>query len=194
MKNFLLGLIVISFSSFAQTRYELLEESKLNWRGEDILRNGHDGTIQFQSGYVLVSEKKITKGDFIIDKNTLFSLDENTGKDIDGLSDHLKSDDFFSVETFPKAFFTIFSVSPLSTKHQYEIKGFLTIKGIINQIIFPANITTTETQVLVNTEFTFDRTLWNITYQSKNFLENIKDTAIADAIKVKLNLVLFKAE
>jgi hypothetical protein len=47
MKNFLLGFIVISFSSFAQTRYELLEESKLNWRGEDILRNGHDGTIQF---------------------------------------------------------------------------------------------------------------------------------------------------
>lgn len=194
MKNFLLGLVIISYSSLAQTRYELAASSKLNWRGEDVLRNGHDGTLTFQSGYLLTNDNKVSKGEFIIDMNSLISLDERTGKDIEGLTEHLKSNDFFSVESFPKSYFTIFSAISSSTKDQFEVKGFLTIKGIINQITFPAQITMANNQLLVKAEFIFDRTMWDITYQSKNFLESLKDTAIADQIKIKLNLTFVKKE
>ena len=194
MEKILLGLLIISCSTFAQTRYALSSSSKLSWHGEDVLGNGHDGTITFLSGNLQAIEKKIARGDFIIDMNSIFSLDPKSGKDIEGLTEHLKSDDFFTVDKFPKSFFTIFSVSQTSGTNQFEVKGFLTIKGIINQITFPALIAIKENQVSVKAEFSFDRTLWNITFQSKNFLQNLKDIALSDEIKIKLDLIFTRNE
>ena len=193
MKKIILFLLLLSCSVVAQTRYELLTPSKLDWRGEDILRNGHDGTINFQSGYVLMAEQSITKGEFVIGMNTLFSLDEENGKDLEGLSQHLKSDDFFSVDRFPQAFFAIISVNPTaSATNQFDVDGLLTIKGIIKLITFPAVIEISKDQLHVKAEFIIDRTMWNITYQSKNFLNDIKDTAIADEVRIKLDLTFEK--
>lgn len=190
MKKILIGLLLISLGAYAQTRYELPAKSKLSWRGETILHAGHEGTLEFESGYVLIDGKTITRGEFNINMNSMFSLDERSGTDIESLSEHLKSDDFFSVEKFPNAYFSIASVTTTKTLGKYEVKGFLTIKGIINPITFDANVVIAEKLVALKAEFTFDRLLWNITYQSKNFLNDIKDTAIADAIQIKLDLVL----
>jgi polyisoprenoid-binding protein YceI len=192
MKKILIGLLLITFGSYAQTRYELPVKSKLIWKGETILHAGHEGTLEFQSGYLHVDGKAITRGEFNINMNSLFSLDEQTGQDIEGLTEHLKGDDFFSVEKFPNAYFSIASVVPTKTPGRFEVKGLLTIKGIINPITFEANIVVADALVAIKAEFTFDRLLWNITYQSKNFLNDIKDTAIADSIQIKLDLVLDK--
>jgi polyisoprenoid-binding protein YceI len=192
MKKILIGLLFISFGAYAQTRYELPAKSKLKWKGETILSAGHEGTLEFQSGYILVDGKTIARGEFNINMNSMFSLDEQTGTDIESLTEHLKSDDFFSVEKFPNAYFSIASVVPTKTPGQYEVNGFLTIKGIINPITFNADMVIADALVALKAEFTFDRLLWNITYQSKNFLNDLKDTAIADNIQIKLDLVLDK--
>src|SRR5689334_14106948 len=126
MKKILIAFLLVSGGVYAQTRYELPANSKLNWRGETILHAGHEGTLTFQSGYVLVKDKMIVQGEFNVDMNSLFSLDEETGKDLEGLTEHLKSNDFFSVNKFQNAYLSIASVSPTKVNDQYEVKGFLT--------------------------------------------------------------------
>ena len=190
MKKILFGFLLVSMGTYAQTRCELPPNSKLGWRGETIVHAGHEGTLTFRSGYVVVKDNMIVQGEFNVDMNSMFSLDEDTGKDMEGLTEHLKSDDFFSVQKFPNAYLSIASVSPTRINDQYEVKGALTIKGIINPITFHADIAIKENQVAVKAEFTFDRLMWNITYESKNFLSDIKNTAISDHIQIKLDLVL----
>lgn len=190
MLLFLIALMPISV--LAQTRYELANKTNsIKWRGEDILKNGHEGTIEIRSGYLLISNQNVVmKGEFELDMNTIMAIDERNDSDIKDLSDHLKSDDFFSVEKFPKSFFTITQVitASASTSDQFKVRGYLSIKGIINEIQFPATITVKDDNVKVKIELKIDRTKWNITYQSKNFLSNIKDTAISDDIKIWVDL------
>jgi polyisoprenoid-binding protein YceI len=192
MKAFLFFITVMSFHTYAQTRYQLADKKNVvQWRGEDILKNGHEGTIEISSGYLMLSNQNmVTKGEFELDMNTIMAIDERNGSDIKDLSTHLKSDDFFSVEKFPKSSFTITQVAPVSplTSDQFKVKGYLSTKGIINEIQFPATITVKNNNVKVKAELKIDRMKWNITYQSKNFLSDIKDTAISDDIKIWMEL------
>lgn len=60
------------------------------------------------------------------------------------LEGHLKSDDFFSVEKNPTATFIMTSVAPLADvkagEPNFNVTGKLTIKGITNDVTFPAMI------------------------------------------------------
>ncbi len=193
MRKVLLFLIcIISVSAFAQARYEFADKANLiHWRGEDILKNGHEGTIEIRSGYLSLSrENVVTKGEFELDMKTIMAIDERDGSDIKDLSDHLKSDDFFSVGKFPKSFFTITQVIPVTAlaADQFKVRGYLSIKGIINEIQFPATVTVKGNHVKVKAELKIDRMKWNITYQSRNFLTNIKDTAISDDFTIWMEL------
>lgn len=167
-------------------------ESKLQWIGKPLVGGGHEGTIKFISGSITTSASGlITQGEFVLDMNTIKNVDikpESSAKD---LEDHLKSEDFFAVAKYPRANFSILKVIPEPTAidpQRVKVAGLLSIKGITNQIVFPATINRNKESVNVKAELKIDRTKWDIIYNSKTFFSTMKDGLISDEIKIVVDL------
>jgi polyisoprenoid-binding protein YceI len=176
---------VVTFASFTfkETTYKIDgQKSKITWFGKKVT-GSHNGTVALSEGSLIASGKKITGGTFTIDMTSL--------KDADGsvrLETHLKSDDFFSVEKFPTSRFVI---SKIDSKggDQYVVKGNLTIKGITNEVEFPATIQIAKGQVSAQAKIVVDRTKFDIRYRSGNFFENLGDKVIDDNFEMTVDLV-----
>ena len=54
--------------------------------------------------------------------------------DSEGLTDHLKADDFFDVANFPEATFVSSSITPYDDGRKVTINGLLTIKGVSEEV------------------------------------------------------------
>ncbi|MFT6755989.1 MAG: polyisoprenoid-binding protein YceI, partial [Urechidicola sp.] len=120
-----------------------------------------------------------------IDMNSVNVLDTDSEK----LLRHLKSGDFFDVEKFPIATFKITESTIIESKT--IVKGFLTIKGITEEIEFPATISKNDKdQIILESEtFKVDRAKFNISYKSKTFFANLKDKFIHDEFDIKVRVV-----
>ena len=188
MKNLKTGLLLavaVTFASFTfkSTTYKIdSQKSKISWIGKKVTGQ-HNGTIALSEGSITTSGKKITAGTFTVDMTTL--------KDADGsarLENHLRSDDFFSTEKFPTATFV---TSKIESKggDQYLVKGNLTIKGITNEVEFPATINVLKGEVRATAKVVVDRTKYDIKYRSGNFFQNLGDKAIEDNFELNVELV-----
>lgn len=170
------------------------KKSKMEWFAEKVTGK-HNGTIDIASGEVKLSGNDIKSGKFNIDMNTITNTDMQ-GEYQKKLEGHLKSEDFFSVEKFPTATFEITSATRNLTakagEANYTIKGNLTIKGITQEISFPATVTTTKESLTAVGEATVDRSKFNVRYGSKSFFADLGDKVIYDEFKVKLNIVATK--
>lgn len=165
--------------------------STIGWVGKKVTGQ-HNGTIQFQSGQVLVKGSQIAGGTFVVDmasiKNTDLTDAETNGK----LLGHLKSDDFFSVEKNPTATFAITSVKTLkgdAAGNNATITGNLTIKGKTNPLSFPARVGVKNGVAAASGTATVDRTKYDIRYGSKSFFESIGDKAIDDNFTLTFNVI-----
>lgn len=186
----MLACMIPAFSQPTELKLDRTK-SKLEWKGSNIVGGGHEGTLQLISGNLVMESNAIKKGDFTIDMNSMKSTDMK-GQGATDLISHLKSGDFFSVEQFPQAFFSIVSVSPGKSPGVLNVTGVLRIKGIANTITFPAEIKTSAAGAQAKAEVTIDRTKWEVTYQSKSIFSDLKDGAIADDIIITLNLIFTK--
>jgi polyisoprenoid-binding protein YceI len=175
--------------------YKVSQElSTAKWHAAKVTGE-HNGTLQFAGGSVNVSGNSIVGGLLNMDMETI----DNT--DLDGewkekLVRHLKSDDFFSVEAFPVSTLKIRRAQQIPGAkpgtNNYNITADLTIKGITNEISFPAMIVITPTQVIANADFNVDRTKYDIRYGSKSFFQGIGDKAIHDEFNIKVRVVAVK--
>ena len=161
--------------------------STLVWRGKKVTGN-HTGTIKLSSGELLLDESNIRQGNFEIDLSSITATDVTDPASNKKLVDHLKSDDFFSVATFPKATFFITSVQK-KTAESVVVKGKLTIKGITNEIEFPASVKRIGKKLTAVATITVDRTKYDITFRSTNFFENLGDKAIDNNFELTLTLI-----
>lgn len=163
------------------------EKSSLHWYATKVTGK-HDGLVKLASGSLITNGKSITGGQFEIDMTTISVLDMPADNEYNGkLVGHLKSDDFFSVEKHNKAQFVISKVTPKGK--EFMISGKMTIKGISNEISFPATITNNGKQITAKAKIVLDRTKWDIRYGSGKFFENIGDKAIHDDFTIELDLV-----
>ena len=101
----------------------------------------------------------------------------------------MKADDFFGVEQFPEAIFTITDVSPTAEDNaNYLIQGNLAIRDSIKNIEIPAQLAFSETGVdILTPKFSIDRTDWGIVYNS-GVIGTIKDKLINDKIELQIAL------
>ena len=169
--------------------------SSLGWLAKKVTGQ-HNGTIQFQSGQVLVKGSQIVGGTFVVDMASLKDEDLTSADSNAKLVGHLKSDDFFSVEKHPTSTFVITSVKPLrgdASGNNATVTGNLTIKGITNPLSFPAKIGVKNGVAAASGTATIDRTKYDIRYRSKSFFESIGDKAIDDTFSLTFN-VIAKAE
>ncbi len=157
------------------------EKSKLTWIGKKVTGQ-HTGGINFAEGNLNVNSNKVTGGSFSIDMTSITDIDKN-----ERLVNHLKSDDFFSTEKNPKATFEITAIT--GNKNQYTVRGNLSIKGITNEVEFPATIQMGDNKITAKAKIVVDRTKFDIKFRSGNFFENLGDKVIEDNFELNVELV-----
>ncbi len=162
-------------------------ESSVKWMAEKVTGK-HWGFVPISDAQLDVVSGKITGGSFEMDMVNLTVEDLTDPKSKGNLTNHLKSDDFFSVEKFNTSTFKI-KEAKTTNGTDYTISGDLTIKGITQPISFPAKVSVSGNQLTATGEITFDRTKFDIKYRSSNFFENLADKAIYDEVKLEVKLV-----
>jgi len=166
------------------------EQSSIAWTGyKTLIKNYEDhGTLAFTSGSVVVANGNITSGEFVVDMSSLtVSSTSNTKATGEMLEGHLKSPDFFEIDTYPTA----------SIKVRNVINGIVTadvtIKGTTKIISFPATITQDGDTLSATAKLSIDRALWDIRYGSESFFDNLGNNVIGDKVDLELTLVATKA-
>lgn len=161
--------------------------TSMEWSAKKVTGK-HNGLVKVISGDLTLDGVNVKGGSFEIDLTSITVEDIKDPGSNGKLLNHLKSDDFFSVEKFPTAKFVISSVTPKSGS-TYSVKGKLTIKGITQDIEFPADIAFQGKDMTATAKIKIDRTKFNIRYRSANFFENLGDKAIYDDFELDLKLV-----
>jgi len=173
--------------------------SNVVWMGSKIADTKHSGTVGLTSGSLSFEGENLTAGNFVIDMNTISNSDltEETGQS--KLVGHLKSADFFMVDTFPTASFEITSVEKLegSAEGTHTVKGNLTIKGQTHGITFPATIAQTETGASATATIEINRNEWGIVWggtqePNQGVIDFLKNNLVNDMISFNVSLVANK--
>jgi polyisoprenoid-binding protein YceI len=160
--------------------------SKLTWLAKKATGD-HNGEVKISNGLFATDNNVLKSGTFDIDLNTITDADLTDQASNDKLISTLKSETFFSTEKFPKANFVITSATKTGA-NQYDIKGRLTIKGITNDVSFPATVVVDGKKLNATAKITIDRTKYDIKFRSKNFFENLGDKVIYDDFDLNVNL------
>lgn len=162
--------------------------SSIAWRGEKPLKYDHVGTVNIAEGQMTFAGDQLTGSSFTIDMTSI--VDEDlSGKDKADLEGHLKSDDFFGVETHPTATFVIKSAEPTGTDGQYNAVADLTIKGITNEITFVTDVTVADGTLNGTADIVVDRSQFDVRFGSGSFFDDLGDKLISDEIELTVTLV-----
>lgn len=150
----------------------------------------HMGTVTLSTGELLVEGSELVGGNFVLDMNSIANEDlAGTDKQAK-LEGHLKTGDFFEVETYPTATFSITGIEPAadSPEATHNLTGNLTMKGVTKSVTLPATVEITENGVVATTpKFTINRTEWGVNFKS-GLLGAPKDEAIHDEIGLQIEL------
>jgi len=190
MKNKILSITILvvvastglSFTIKDETKKEVkIEKSKVVWKGYQVT-GSQKGIIALKSGILNFKADKLIGGKFTIDMTTITST-ELSGAYKQKLEEHLKSDDFFGVKTYPTATL-IFKKVKATGKNAYKVFGDLTIKGITNTINFDISVYGKKATASLKV----DRAKYNVRYGSTSFFDNLKDKAIYDEFDLIVDL------
>ncbi|MBD41523.1 MAG: lipid-binding protein [Flavobacteriaceae bacterium] len=182
--NFVYAVFLLSsFFTFSQTNFNL-EKSKVKWTGKKITNASHWGHINFTKAEITFDGDVISTGNFIVDMTSI-SVDDISGGGKSRLENHLKDDDFFSVDKFNNAELEILEKSEM-IDNKYQVEANLTIKGITNPITFEM---TPVDDGSFKALLVFDRSTYDVQYRSGSFFENLGDRLILDDVVLEVNLI-----
>ncbi|MEX0939480.1 MAG: YceI family protein [Pirellulales bacterium] len=95
---------------------------------------------------------------------------------IERLTNHVKSADFLEVREYPKATFESTEITRDGETDQYTVKGNLNLHGVEKEVTFPATATFENGQANLKSEFSIDRTDYNINYDPGRVVEEVSIT------------------
>ena len=165
------------------------ESSAVIWKAYKVT-GSHTGTVKINSGSLQFQDGMLSGGQFEIDMQSIkcTDLDEGTAPKLEG---HLKSPDFFGVESYPTAKFVITNVFPNGV-NRYKVTGNLTIKETTKEIKFIANLTEEGDNVTAKADVQVDRSDYDVRYGSGTFFSNLGDNTIYDEFDLEISLVAAK--
>ncbi|MDA7693646.1 YceI family protein [Flavobacteriaceae bacterium] len=185
MKKKLLTLTLTIFTSLLWSQSSLVkidaEKSNIHWFAKKVTGE-HDGYINLVDGSLEMDGTQLTGGAFEVDMTTI-NVADLTGEYKNKLEKHLKSDDFFGVDKFPKSHLTFTEVVQ-KTENHYEIVADLTIKGITAPVSLEMHFEGNE----ATTKFMVNRAKYNVRYGSNSFFDNLGDKAIYDEFELGITL------
>jgi len=166
------------------------KKSSIVWTGKKVT-GSHTGKISLLSGSLTQSGKNYIAGELVADMKSITCDDLTDAETNAKLVGHLKSDDFFGVETFPTAKLVITN-GKVKSINQVEFSGDLTIKGITQPVTFDANITPDLKGVKFSGKLTVDRSKFNVRFGSGSFFDNLGDNMIYDPFDLDFNAYFTK--
>ena len=163
--------------------------STIKWTGKEITTKSHYGILDLKEGSIYVNNDGIISGKVVIDMNSINCLDMS-GRGKNKLEGHLRSDDFFGVNSYPEAnlIFTSWSVNNLG---KILYKGDLTIKNITHPITFSGSVKKIDIGYRSTINLSFDRTLYEIKSRSGKYFQNLGDKLILDNIDISAEIVTY---
>jgi polyisoprenoid-binding protein YceI len=186
MKKYFFLALLCTFtmsSAFKKSAYLFrLDPSKstLKWIGNK--NTDAWGYVKFSEGELMVENNVLRGGTLEMDVNTIDSQDGN-----ETLVNHLKSDNFFSAENFPSAILVIKKVL-YKGGNQYDIKADLTIKGITNDVYFPAIVDISGNEMWVTGKFNVNWSKYVNNYRAQQVSNTSIDKSIYDNFEVDVNI------
>ena len=169
-------------------------KSILTWNAKKV-GGEHSGNVKIAKGVLNVDSDKLVGGNFVMDMTSITDTDITNETFNKKLTDHLKSEDFFSVEKHPTSTFKITKVEPISGakagEANYTITGDLSIKGISHPVTFPATVKLSGNSAEATAKFDIDRTKWDIKYRAA-IIGTAADKIIEDNFTIDLKVVAGK--
>jgi polyisoprenoid-binding protein YceI len=166
-----------------------LEDSSIRWDGAKAVGGAHFGSISASEGALMVQDGVLIGGTIVVDMTTVSSEDLE-GSSKESLDGHLMSDDFFGVATHPTATFAIGEAVTLEgiEGSTHRVSGEMTIKGIGNEMSFPATFEMNGETLHMSAELEIDRSIHNVRYGSGSFFEDLGDNLINDEFQLTVDL------
>ena len=170
-------------------------QSSIRWKSKKV-GGEHIGIVKMANGQLNVDGNKLTGGTFMADMKSLRDVDKGESNPFnERLVNHLRSEDFFSVEKFPTSTFKITSVKPIkgakAGEPNYTIGGDLTIKGTTKPQTFPAVVTISGDAVQAAANFMVNRLDYDIKYRAA-IIGTAADKIIDDTFLLDLKIVANK--
>ena len=166
-----------------------IDSSIVKWTGKEITTDSHYGTLGLKQGAVEVSTAGIVSGNVVVDMNSIQCLDMS-GRGKTKLEGHLRSDDFFGVQSYPEAALNFTSLSA-ETSGKLHFTGDLTIKNITHPITFSGLIHQSGNNYSATINFSFDRTLYDVKYRSGKYFKDLGDKLILDDIDISAKIAVY---
>lgn len=183
----------VESSSQTTTLYQIdTTKSVITWAGSKP-GGAHNGIFMLANGYFEVVDQLLVGGRFTINMNKLQDKDLSDQASREKLEMHLKSADFFNVDTFPFAEFVITKAivkKKVDASHsEYRIEGNLTLKRLTKNIQFTALVEMLNGEIKATTgPLGINRTDWGVNYGSKSIFGNLKNKFIDDQVVITVYL------
>lgn len=158
--------------------------STVDWKGSMVGVKSHTGTLHFTDGDLQTKDGKLTGGSFTVDMHSYAFTDTNyaqpgsaqgTRQD---LMKHLTSPDFFAVDSFPTAKFTISSVDGNTATGELTVRGHSSTEKVEN-----VSVTADGQTISATGDLTFNRQKYGVSWASP-----MKDMVLSNDIVLHIEL------
>lgn len=170
-------------------------QSTISWNAKKVTGE-HNGVVKIAKGQLSMDGNKLMGGTFVADMTTLRDVDKGEANPFnEKLVNHLRSDDFFSVEKNPTSTFKITSVKPIegakAGEPNYTVSGDLTIKGMTKPQTFPATVNLSGNTAQATATLSVSRIDYDIKYRAA-IIGTAADKIIDDTFALVIKLVATK--
>jgi polyisoprenoid-binding protein YceI len=167
------------------------DDSTVEWTGRNI-GGRHFGTVRVASGKVTIRDGVPAAGSFELDMDAL-EVGDLTGEMADLLVAHLKSDDFFATAEHPTARFEITGLDVVAEARpgtpNCQVSGRLTLRGVTEELGFPAVVAAKGDALALDAHFDIDRTHWSVNYGSGKLYDDLGMHLVNDDLSLQIRLI-----
>lgn len=167
------------------------EASTIEWTGRNI-GGRHFGTVRVLAGQVTIRDGVPATGSFELDMNS-FEVADLEGEMAELLVAHLKSEDFFATAEHPTARYEITGLDAVPDARpgapNCEVSGRLTMRGVTEELSFPAVVAAKEDTLALDAHFDLDRTRWGVNYGSGKLYDDLGMHLVNDDVSLQIRLI-----
>jgi len=166
--------------------------SVVKWSAQKLLvrTSDHFGLVDIKEGVIILDGDNLVGGEVLMDMRSIRNMDLRSEVLKEELEEHLKSKDFFDVDNFPEAKFTMKKLEAIDdVYYDYLLSGDLQIKESVNQVETKIKVNRRDSSLTAEARFEIDRTRWGLTYGSGGFIDDLGDDTIDDIIEFDMRIV-----